>query len=74
VGHSGEGSRLRASENRVLKKIFGPKRDEVIVDWRKLCTVGLHGLYSYPNIVRVIKLRRMRWAGRVALWGEERCA
>jgi hypothetical protein len=56
----------------VLRKIFGPKRDEVIVDWKKLYTVELHDLRSYPNIVRVIKLRRVRWAGCVARMAERR--
>jgi len=65
---------LRASEIWVLTKIFEPKRDEIIVDWRKLHTVELLGLYSYPNIVRVIKLRRMRWAGCVSPMGERRGA
>jgi hypothetical protein len=52
----------------VLWRIFGPKRDEVTGGWRKL-----HGLYSSPSIVRVMKARRMRWAGNVALMGEVRC-
>jgi hypothetical protein len=57
-------------ENRVLRKIFGFKRDdEVTGDWRKLHNDELHGLYSSPSIVRVIKLRRMRWAGHVTLMG-----
>jgi PAS domain-containing protein len=49
-------------ENRVLRRIFGPKRDEVTGGWRKLHNEELHGLYSSPSIVRVIKARRMRWA------------
>jgi len=53
-------------ENRVLRRIFGPKRDEVTGDWRKLHNEKLYDLYSSPNIVRVIKSRRMRWAGHVA--------
>jgi hypothetical protein len=57
--------RLRVSENRVLRKIFGPKRDED-GSWRKLHNDELHSLYFPPNIVWVIKLRRMRWAGHVA--------
>jgi hypothetical protein len=60
-----EERRLRVFENRVLRRIFGPKRDEVIGEWRKL-----HDLYSSPNIVRVIKSRRMRWVGHVARMGE----
>jgi hypothetical protein len=61
-------------ENRVLRRIFGPKRDEVTGGWRKLHNEGLHGLYSSLSIVRVIKARRMRWAGHVARMGEERGA
>jgi hypothetical protein len=60
-----EERRLRVFENRVLRKIFGPKRDEVTGEWRKLHHEELNVLYS-PNIVRVIKSRRMRWAGHVA--------
>jgi hypothetical protein len=64
-----EKRRLRAFENRVLGGIFGPKRDEVIGEWRKLHSEGLNGVYCSTNIVRVIKWRRVRWAGHVALWG-----
>ena len=60
------------SENRVLRRIFGPKRDEVIREWRKLHDEKLNDLYSSPNIVRVIKSRRMRWAGHVARMGERK--
>jgi hypothetical protein len=56
-------------QNRVLRRIFGPKRDEVAGEWRKLHNAELHDLYSSPPIVRIIKYRRMRWAGNVALWG-----
>jgi len=56
-------------ENRVLRRIFGPKRDEVRREWRKLHYVELNDLYSPPNVVQVIKSRRMRWAGHVALTG-----
>jgi hypothetical protein len=66
-----EEHRLRVSENRVLRRIFGPKREED-GSWRKLHNDELHNLYSSPNIVRVIKLRRMRWAGHVARMGEGR--
>jgi hypothetical protein len=59
-------------ENRVLRRIFGPKRDEVTGEWRKLHNEELHNLYSSPDIIRQVKLRRMRWAGHVARMGEER--
>jgi hypothetical protein len=65
---------LRVFENRVLRRIFGPKRDELTRGWRKLHNGELHGLYSSPSIVRVIKARRMRWAGHVAQMGEVRDA
>jgi hypothetical protein len=63
---------LRVFENRVLRRIFGPKRDEVTGGWRKLHNEELHDLYSSPSIVRVIKAKRMRWAGHVARIGEVR--
>jgi hypothetical protein len=66
-----EEQRLRVFEKRVLRKIFGPKREED-GSWRKLHNDGLHSLYSSPNIVRVIKSRRMTWAGHVARMGEGR--
>jgi hypothetical protein len=59
-------------ENRVLRRIFGPKRDEVIGEWRKLHNEELHDLYSSPSIIRIITPRRMRWAGYVARMGEKR--
>ena len=59
-------------ENRVLRRVFGPKRDEVTGEWRKLHNKELSDLYSLPNIVRVVKSRRMRWAGHVASMGEGR--
>jgi hypothetical protein len=59
-------------ENRVLRKVFGPKRDEVTGEWRKLYNEKLNDLYSLPNIVRVVKSRRMRWVGHVARMGEDR--
>jgi hypothetical protein len=61
-------------ENRVLRRIFGPKRDEVTRGWRKLHNEELHGLYSSPSIIRVIKAKRMIWAGHVARIGEVRGA
>jgi hypothetical protein len=59
-------------ENRVLRRVFGPKRDEVTGEWRKLHNKELNDLYSLPNIVRVVKSRRMRWAGHVARMGKNR--
>jgi len=56
----------------VLRRIFGPRRDEVTGEWRRLHNEELNDLYCSPNIVRVIKSRRMRWAGHVACMGEER--
>jgi hypothetical protein len=67
-----EEHRLRVFENRVLRRIFGPKRDEVTGDWRKLHNGELHNLYSSPDIIRQIKSRRMRWAGHVPQMGEGR--
>jgi hypothetical protein len=66
--------RLRVFENRVLRRVFGPKRDEVTGKWRKLHSEELNYLYSLPIIVRVVKSRRMRWAGHVARMGEDRGA
>jgi hypothetical protein len=63
---------MRVFENRVLRRIFGPKRDGVTGEWRKLHNEELHNLYSWPSIIRIIKLRRMRWAGHVARMGEKR--
>jgi len=67
-----EKCRLRALENRVLRGIFGPKRDEGTWELRKLHNDVLNDLYCSPNIVRVMKSRRMRWAGHVAGMGERR--
>jgi hypothetical protein len=64
--------RLRVSENRVLRRIFGCKRDEVTGEWRKLHNEELNNLYCAPNIVRVLKSRRMIWAGHVARMGERK--
>ena len=63
-----EERRLGFLEIRLLRRIFEPKRDGETVKWRKLRNVELTDLYCSPKIVRVIKLRRMRWAGHVALW------
>jgi hypothetical protein len=63
---------LRVFENRVLRRVFGPKRDGVTGKWRKLHNEELNDLYSLPNIVRVVKSRRMRWSEHVARMGEER--
>jgi hypothetical protein len=67
-----EERRLRVFENRMLRRIFGPEVDEVKREWRKLHTEELNDLYCSPNIVWVIKSRRMRWAGHVACMGERR--
>jgi hypothetical protein len=69
-----EEHRLRVFENRVYRRIFEPKRDEVTGGRRKLHNEELHGLYPLPSIVRVFKARRMRWAGHVARMGEVRGA
>jgi hypothetical protein len=61
-------------ENRVLRRIFGPKRDEATGEWRRLHNEELNDLYSSPNIIQVIKSSRMRWAGHVAHMGEKRGA
>jgi hypothetical protein len=66
-----EEHRLRVFENRVLRRIFGPKRDEVTGEWRKLYNEELRDLYSSPSKIRIIKSRRMRWAGQVARMGGE---
>jgi len=67
-----EERKLRVFENMVLRRIFGPRRDEGMGEWRRLHNAELNDLYSSPNIVWVIKSRRMRWTGYVARMGEER--
>jgi hypothetical protein len=66
-----EERRLRVFENRVLRRVFGPKWDEVTGEWRKLHNEESNNLHSLPNIVRVVKSRRMRWEGHVERMGEE---
>jgi hypothetical protein len=66
--------RLRVTENRVLRIIFGPKREEVTGGWRRLHNEELHNLYASPNIIRVIKSRRIRWMDHIACIGEMRVA
>jgi hypothetical protein len=69
-----EEHRLKVSENRVLQRIFGPRREEVVGGWRRLHSEELHNLYSSPNIIWVIKPRHIRWVGQVACIREvEKC-
>ena len=63
---------MRVFENRVLRRIFGPRRNKVTGEWRRLHNKELYVLYSSPNIIRVIKSRRMRWRTCGTYWGEER--
>jgi hypothetical protein len=65
---------LRVTENRVLRRIFGPERDEIIGDWRKLHNEEVHNLQSTPNITKMMKSRGMRWVGHVAQMGDKRDA
>jgi hypothetical protein len=67
-----EEHKLRVFENMVLRRIFESKRDEVTGGWRKRNNEELHDLYSSPDIIRIVKWRRMRWAGHAALMGEKR--
>jgi hypothetical protein len=69
-----EEGRLRFFENRVLRRKFGPKRDEVTGQWRRLYNEELYALYFSPNIIRVINSRRLRWAGNIARIGERKGA
>jgi hypothetical protein len=69
-----EDHRLRVSENRVLRRIFGPKTDEVTGAWRKLYSEELHNLYCSPNIIKMIKPRRMGWVGYTTCMGDIRNA
>jgi hypothetical protein len=74
VSDSKGGTQTEDVEIRVLRRIFGPKRDEMTGEWRKLHNKELHDLYSSPSIIRIIKSRRMRWAGHVARMGKQRNA
>jgi hypothetical protein len=67
-----EERRLRVFENRMLRRMFGPKRDEVTGEWGTLHNEKLNGLYSSHNILRLIKSRRMRWVGHIARMGQRR--
>jgi len=67
-----EQRKLRVFENKGVMRIFGPRRDEITEEWRRLHNEELNDLYSSPKIVRMIKSRRMRWAGHVVRMGEER--
>ena len=69
-----EEHRLRMFENKVLRKIFGVKKDEITEEWRKLQNAELYALYSSPNIIRSLKSRRLRWAGHVARMEQSRNA
>jgi hypothetical protein len=70
VSYAEEEQRLRVFENRMLRRIFGPKKDKVTGEWRRLHNQELNDLYSSPNCIRVTKSRRMKWVGHVARMGE----
>jgi len=63
---------LKVSQNRVLRRIFGPKREEVVRDWRKLHEEELHNLYTSPDMIRVMKSKSVRWVGHVTRMGKKR--
>ena len=69
-----EEKRLQVFENKVLRKIFGPKRDDQTGEWRRLHNNELHDLYGKPDIIRIVKSHRLRWAGHVTQMGNERGA
>jgi len=71
VAHAEGGIRLRVFENRMLRRIFGPKRDEITGEWRKLHNEELNDLYCSPDIFRVINYRRMEWGGTCSMFGQE---
>jgi hypothetical protein len=74
VSHTKEEHRFRVFENRVLRRIFGPKREEVAGGWRRLHSEELHSLYALPNFIRVVMSRRMRWGGACNTYGRnEKC-
>jgi len=74
VAHTEGGTQLRMFKNRVLRRIFGPRRDEASGEWKRLHNEELKDLYSSPNTIRVLKSRRMKWAGHVARYGgQKRC-
>jgi hypothetical protein len=69
VSHTRGRTQIEGVQNRALSRIFGPKKEKVAEDWRRLHNEELHNLYNSPDIIRVIKLKRMNWAARVAPMG-----